>query len=44
MKSLVTVFLIEYFMGDKIEKSEMGGTYGAYGEWERGAQGSGGKI
>jgi len=30
--------------GGKIEKNEMGGACGAYGEGERGTQGSGGEI
>ena len=31
-------------MGGKIEKNEMGGSYGAYGGGERCAQGSGGEA
>ena len=34
---------MEYCAGGKIEKNEMGGACGAYGEWESGAQISGGE-
>jgi len=36
--------MTEYFAGGKIEKNEMGRACGAYGAWERGAQGSGGET
>ena len=35
-----SVFLTQYCAGGKIEKNEMGVTCGAYGGWERSAQGS----
>jgi hypothetical protein len=37
----VIVLFTQYCAGGKIEKNEMGGKCGAYGEGERGAQGSG---
>jgi len=39
-----SVLLTEYCAGGKIEKNEMGGACGAYGERERGVQGSGGET
>jgi len=41
MKSLVICTPYQYFAGGKIEKNEMGGACGAYGEGERGVQVSG---
>ena len=42
MRSLV--LLTQYCAGGKIEKNEMGGTCGAYGGGEKGAQGFGGEA
>ena len=35
-----TRYMVIYCAGGKIEKNEMGGACGAYGGWERFAQGS----
>ena len=43
-QSLLLANYCTQFAGDKIEKNEMGGAFGAYGGGERGAQGSGGET
>ena len=43
-EELITKLLTEYCAGGKIEKNEIGGACDAYGEGERGAQGSGGET
>jgi hypothetical protein len=40
----MTVLLTKYCSGDKIEKNEMGGSCGAFGEEEKRIQGFGGKT
>ena len=40
MRCLVICTPTQYCAGGKIEKNEMGGACGAYGGWERCAQGS----
>jgi len=41
---IIIIIIIIIIAGGKIEKNEMGGACGAYGEGERGVQGSGGET
>ena len=43
-RKLHNVLLTQYFVGDKIEKNEMGGACGTYGGRERCAQGFDGET
>jgi hypothetical protein len=44
MRSLGSVLLTKYCLGDKIKKNEMGGACSVYGGEERHIQGFGGEI